>query len=98
NLIGGGRYEPHEGKPMLGFRGAPRYVDATLRPCFELECRALKRGRGTVGVTNGGGRGAFVRGAGGGGPGSRAVAPHAPGAGGGAPGDRAAGHQRPETR
>src|SRR5215469_6473393 len=39
NLIGGARYEPHEENPMLGFRGASRYVDATFRPCFELECR-----------------------------------------------------------
>ena len=45
NLIGGARYEPHEENPMLGFRGASRYVDETFRPCFELECRALKRVR-----------------------------------------------------
>jgi pyruvate,water dikinase len=52
NLIGGARYEPHEENPMLGFRGASRYVDASFRPCFELECRALKRVRETMGLTN----------------------------------------------
>ena len=47
NLIGGKRYEPYEENPMLGFRGASRYVDENFRPCFELECRALKaRARG----------------------------------------------------
>ena len=49
NLIGGARYEPHEENPMLGFRGAARYIDETFRPCFELECRALKRVRETWG-------------------------------------------------
>ncbi len=52
NLIGGERYEPHEENPMLGFRGASRYVDAGFRPCFELECRALKRVREAMGLTN----------------------------------------------
>jgi pyruvate,water dikinase len=52
NLIGGARYEPHEENPMLGFRGAARYVDETFRPCFELECRALKRVREAMGLTN----------------------------------------------
>jgi pyruvate,water dikinase len=52
NLIGGARYEPHEENPMLGFRGAARYVDETFRPCFELECRALKRVRELMGLTN----------------------------------------------
>jgi pyruvate,water dikinase len=52
NLIGGERYEPHEENPMLGFRGAVRYIDAGFRPCFELECRALKRVRGAMGLTN----------------------------------------------
>jgi pyruvate,water dikinase len=52
NLIGGARYEPHEENPMLGFRGASRYTDAGFRPCFELECRALKRVRETMGLTN----------------------------------------------
>ena len=52
NLIGGTRYEPEEENPMLGFRGASRYVDETFRPCFELECRALKKVRETMGLTN----------------------------------------------
>jgi len=52
NLIGGRQYEPHEENPMLGFRGASRYVDETFRPCFELECRALKRVRNEMGLTN----------------------------------------------
>jgi pyruvate,water dikinase len=52
NLIGGKRYEPEEENPMLGFRGASRYVDETFRPCFELECRALKKVRGEMGLTN----------------------------------------------
>jgi pyruvate,water dikinase len=52
NLIGGTRYEPEEENPMLGFRGAARYVDETFRPCFELECRALKKVRGEMGLKN----------------------------------------------
>ncbi len=52
NLIGGTRYEPEEENPMIGFRGASRYVDETFRPCFELECRALKKVRGEMGLTN----------------------------------------------
>jgi pyruvate,water dikinase len=52
NLIGGSRYEPDEENPMLGFRGAARYVDETFRPCFELECRALKKVREDMGLTN----------------------------------------------
>jgi len=52
NLIGGRQYEPAEENPMLGFRGASRYVDETFRPCFELECRALKRVRGEMGLKN----------------------------------------------
>jgi pyruvate,water dikinase len=52
NLIGGKNYEPHEENPMLGFRGASRYIDKTFRPCFELECRALKRVRDEMGLTN----------------------------------------------
>jgi len=52
NLIGGARYEPHEENPMLGFRGALRYVDESFRPCFELECRAIRRVRETMGLTN----------------------------------------------
>ncbi len=52
NLIGGKAYEPHEENPMLGFRGASRYIDKVFRPCFELECRALKRVREEMGLTN----------------------------------------------
>jgi pyruvate,water dikinase len=52
NLIGGKHYEPHEENPMLGFRGASRYIDEVFRPCFELECRALKRVREEMGLTN----------------------------------------------
>jgi len=52
NLIGGKLYEPHEENPMLGFRGAGRYVDAAFRPCFELECRALLRVREDMGLRN----------------------------------------------
>jgi pyruvate,water dikinase len=52
NLIGGKTYEPHEENPMLGFRGASRYIDKVFRPCFELECRALKRVRDEMGLTN----------------------------------------------
>jgi len=52
NLIGGKNYEPHEENPMLGFRGASRYIDKVFRPCFELECRALKRVRNEMGLTN----------------------------------------------
>jgi pyruvate,water dikinase len=52
NLIGGRQYEPHEENPMIGFRGASRYVDEAFRPCFELECRALKRVREEMGLKN----------------------------------------------
>ncbi len=52
NLIGGEGYEPDEENPMLGFRGAARYVDPDYRPCFELECRALKRVRNDMGLRN----------------------------------------------
>jgi pyruvate,water dikinase len=52
NLIGGKSYEPHEENPMLGFRGASRYIDKVFRPCFELECRALRRVREEMGLTN----------------------------------------------
>jgi pyruvate,water dikinase len=52
NLIGGRAYEPSEENPMLGFRGAVRYVDETFRPCFELECRALLRVREDMGLSN----------------------------------------------
>jgi len=52
NLIGGGLYEPHEENPMIGFRGASRYVDESFRPCFELECRALVKVREQMGLDN----------------------------------------------
>jgi pyruvate, water dikinase len=52
NLIGGKQYEPHEENPMLGFRGAGRYIDPQFKACFELECRALKRVRDDMGLTN----------------------------------------------
>ncbi|MEM8982699.1 MAG: phosphoenolpyruvate synthase [Pseudomonadota bacterium] len=52
NLIGGSTYEPSEENPMLGFRGAARYLDPEFQPCFELECRALKRVRETMGLDN----------------------------------------------
>ncbi len=52
NLVGGERYEPHEENPMLGFRGASRYIDEEFKPCFEMECRALKRVREYMGFTN----------------------------------------------
>ena len=52
NLIGGDKYEPDEENPMLGFRGAARYVSESFRPCFELECRALRRVRNDMGLTN----------------------------------------------
>ena len=52
NLIGGDVYEPTEANPMLGFRGASRYLSDDFRPCFELECLALKRVREQMGLTN----------------------------------------------
>ncbi|OPA87085.1 phosphoenolpyruvate synthase [Pseudomonas fluorescens] len=52
NLIGGKLYEPEEENPMLGFRGASRYISEAFRDCFELECRALKRVRNEMGLTN----------------------------------------------
>jgi pyruvate,water dikinase len=51
-LLGGQRYEPHEENPMLGFRGASRFIDPSFRDCFELECQALKRVRDDMGLTN----------------------------------------------
>ena len=51
-LIGGERYEPEEENPMLGFRGASRYIAADFRPCFELECAALRKVRNELGLTN----------------------------------------------
>ncbi|MGB5623236.1 MAG: phosphoenolpyruvate synthase [Gammaproteobacteria bacterium] len=52
NLIGGSRYEPHEENPMLGFRGASRYIEPSFRPCFELECLALRKVREDMGLEN----------------------------------------------
>ena len=52
NLIGGKLYEPEEENPMLGFRGASRYISENFRDCFELECRALKKVREQMGFTN----------------------------------------------
>ena len=51
-LIGGERYEPDEENPMLGFRGASRYVSPSFRDCFELECAAMRKVRDEVGLTN----------------------------------------------
>jgi pyruvate,water dikinase len=51
-LIGGARYEPEEENPMLGFRGASRYLAAAFRDCFALECEALRRVRGEMGLAN----------------------------------------------
>ncbi len=52
NLIGGDIYEPDEENPMLGFRGAARYVSESFRPCFDLECEALRRVRNDMGLKN----------------------------------------------
>ncbi|WP_148253867.1 phosphoenolpyruvate synthase [Aidingimonas lacisalsi] len=52
NLIGGKLYEPGEENPMLGFRGASRYISDAFRACFELECRAIKRVRDVMGLDN----------------------------------------------
>ena len=52
NLVGGERYEPEEENPMLGFRGAGRYVADNFRDCFALECEAVKRVRNEMGLTN----------------------------------------------
>jgi pyruvate, water dikinase len=51
-LIGGARYEPEEENPMLGFRGAARYIAPDFAECFELECLAMKRVRHDMGLTN----------------------------------------------
>ncbi|WP_404396075.1 phosphoenolpyruvate synthase [Idiomarina loihiensis] len=52
NLIGGKQYEPGEENPMLGFRGASRYISEEFRDCFALECEAIKRVRNDMGLTN----------------------------------------------
>jgi len=52
SLIGGDRFEPNEENPMLGFRGASRYLDSQFQPCFKMECDAILRTRGTMGLDN----------------------------------------------
>ena len=52
SLIGGKQYEPEEENPMLGFRGASRYIAEDFQDCFALECRAMKRVRDEMGLTN----------------------------------------------
>jgi pyruvate,water dikinase len=52
NLVGGQQYEPHEENPMIGFRGASRYISEDFRDCFAMECEALKRVRNEMGFTN----------------------------------------------
>ena len=52
HLLGGERYEPHEENPMIGWRGASRYRDASFRPAFDLECSAVRRVRDEMGFTN----------------------------------------------
>lgn len=52
NLVGGSLYEPHEENPMLGFRGASRYVSPSFSECFALECKAVRRVREEMGLTN----------------------------------------------
>ena len=50
NLVGGDVYEPVEENPMIGFRGAGRYVASNWRDCFDLECEALKKVRNEMGL------------------------------------------------
>jgi pyruvate,water dikinase len=52
NLLGGERYEPKEENPMLGFRGASRYISKRFRDCFQLECEAIKHVRSAMGLEN----------------------------------------------
>lgn len=52
NLLAGDRYEPHEENPMIGYRGVSRYLSESFRDCFELECRALRKVRNEMGLTN----------------------------------------------
>lgn len=52
NLVGGPRYEPHEENPMLGYRGASRYLSADFAECFAMECEAIKYVRDEMGLTN----------------------------------------------
>ena len=51
-LVGGARYEPDEENPMLGFRGASRYIAKSFRECFEMECQAMRKVRNEIGLTN----------------------------------------------
>jgi len=51
-LLGGEIYEPEEENPMLGFRGAARYIAPSFRECFEMECEAVKKVRDVMGLTN----------------------------------------------
>jgi pyruvate,water dikinase len=52
NLLGGAQYEPNEENPMLGFRGASRYIAPSFRDCFDLECEAMRKVRDEMGFTN----------------------------------------------
>jgi pyruvate,water dikinase len=52
NLVGGNKFEPHEENPMIGYRGAARYISEDFRDCFALECEAIKRVRNDMGLTN----------------------------------------------
>ena len=52
NLVGGRQFEPREENPMIGYRGASRYISSEFRDCFELECQAMKRVRDEMGFTN----------------------------------------------
>ena len=52
NLLGGKQFEPVEENPMIGFRGASRYISDSFRPCFELECQAMRYVRDEMGLTN----------------------------------------------
>lgn len=52
NLLGGSMYEPHEENPMIGFRGASRYISNSFRPCFDMECEAIKYVREEMGLKN----------------------------------------------
>jgi len=51
-LMGGARYEPEEENPMLGFRGASRYIAESFRECFDMECEAMRKVRTDFGLTN----------------------------------------------
>jgi pyruvate,water dikinase len=52
NLVGGRQYEPEEENPMIGFRGASRYISESFRECFEMECEAIRRVRNDMGLNN----------------------------------------------